>query len=270
MSDLVRLGRNADGGYLLPRQVLDDVTGCISLGLGLEWSFEKDLLQIKKGEFSRDDIIFFDGTVSVLDIFKHLKYMALRTHHEIFTKKLQSLERKYKVEDLKRVLIGLFLFVPVFKFKNTKYTHIQKLVVKNPLKENECSLREALSYRQDLKNTIIKIDIEGGEWEILRELSDIDLISDAPVFIIEIHDSRREDFKILLSRLKVNFWLAHIHGNTSDRCDPESGMPMYMEMTFVNKRYSPDPGIRKSLPIDGLDFPGRPGEKPHEMVFKLG
>ena len=44
MSNLVRVGRNADGGYLVPKDVLNDVTGCLSLGLGAEWSFEKRLL----------------------------------------------------------------------------------------------------------------------------------------------------------------------------------------------------------------------------------
>ena len=47
MSDLVRVGRNADGGYLLPRQVLTEINGCLSFGLGAEWSFEQALLEQK-------------------------------------------------------------------------------------------------------------------------------------------------------------------------------------------------------------------------------
>ena len=59
MSDLVRVGRNADGGYLVPKDVLNDVTGCLSLGLGAEWSFEKRLLEIAEGRVLPERIVFF-------------------------------------------------------------------------------------------------------------------------------------------------------------------------------------------------------------------
>lgn len=265
MSDLVRVGRNADGGYLLPRQVLTEINGCLSFGLGAEWSFEQALLEQKQGKISPKNIVFFDASISVLGIIKSLVYMGRRTVYEVRSRRPKS-ERKFTFEDLKRSLIALITYLPTFRFRKSRMMHIRKFVVRCPSKKNEISFIDALSYRSDPKHTIVKIDIEGGEWELLREKEDVDLLTDVPVLIMEMHDTRKDQYMKIVEMLKSHFWIAHLHGNTSDRCT-ETGMPLYLEMTFVNKRYTPEFGFRKQLPIDGLDFPVRPGEAPYEFVF---
>ena len=72
MFDLVRIGRNADGGYLLPRQVLAEINGCLSFGLGAEWSFEQALLELKQSKISPKNIVFFDASISVFGIMKSM------------------------------------------------------------------------------------------------------------------------------------------------------------------------------------------------------
>lgn len=265
MSDLVRVGRNADGGYLLPRQVLVEINGCLSFGLGAEWSFEQALLELKKEEISPINIVFFDASISVFGIIKSLIYMARRTVYEVRSRR-PKLERKFRFEDLKRSLIALVAYLPTFRIRKNSMVHIRKFVVKSPSKKNEISFIDALSYRLDPKRSIVKIDIEGGEWDLLCGIEDVDLLADVPVLIMEMHDTRRDQFIKVVELLKSHFWIAHLHGNTSDRCT-DTGMPLYLEMTFVNKRYTPEPGYRKHLPLDGLDFPVRPGEAPYEFVF---
>lgn len=265
MSDLVRVGRNADGGYLVPKDVLNDVTGCLSLGLGAEWSFEKHLLEIADGRVLPERIVFFDASISTLGLLKSMGYMARRTFYEIRLRKPKS-ERKFRLEDLKRSLIALVLYVPTFKLAKARMRHIRKFVTHEAKKKIEISFQDALGYREDPQKTIIKIDIEGGEWDLLREVSDVAKLADAPALIFEFHDTRRPEFLKVVSMIKEFFWIAHIHGNTSDRAT-EAGMPLYLEMTFVNKRYQPGNGVRRRLPIDGLDFPVRPGEAPHEFEF---
>src|SRR3546814_19484714 len=39
-ADLVRVGSGGDGGYVLPRRVLDRVRGVLGMGLFDDWSFE--------------------------------------------------------------------------------------------------------------------------------------------------------------------------------------------------------------------------------------
>ena len=265
MSDLVRVGRNADGGYLLPRQVLADIKGCLSFGLGAEWSFEQALLALNQGTILPKDIVFFDASISMQSLGKSIFDMFGRTVAEIRQAKRRS-ERKYRLGDFKRVLIALVIYLPTFKIRKRRFKLIEKFVVSRVSKENEISFIDALSYRSDPKRVIVKIDIEGGEWDLLRGKEDIDLLADVPVLIMEIHDTRKDQFMEIVEMLKHYFWIAHLHGNTSDRC-VESGMPLYLEMTFVNKRFKPELGIRKKLPIDGLDFPSRPGEAPYEFVF---
>ena len=265
MSDLVRVGRNADGGYLVPKDVLNDVTGCLSLGLGAEWSFEKRLLEIAEGRVLPERIVFFDASISTLGLLKSMGYMARRTFYEMRLRKPKS-ERKFRLEDLKRSLIALVTYLPTFKLSRKGIRHIRKFVTHDATRKNEVSFTDALGVRIDPKTTIIKIDIEGGEWDLLREKSDVAQLADAPVLIFEFHDTRRPEFLKVVSMIKEFFWIAHIHGNTSDRAT-EAGMPLYLEMTFVNKRYQPADGIRRNLPIAGLDFPVRPGETPHEFEF---
>ena len=265
MSDLVRVGRDADGGYLVPRDVLNDVTGCLSLGLGAEWSFEKHLLEIAKGRVLPERIVFFDASISTLGLLKSMGYMARRTFYEMRVRRPKS-ERKFRLEDLKRSSIALVSYLPTFKWSKKRIIHIRKFVKHEATRKNEVSFVDALGVRVDPKNTIIKIDIEGGEWDLLRAKSDVAHLADAPALIFEFHDTRRPEFLKVVSMIKEFFWIAHLHGNTSDRAT-EEGMPLYLEVTFVNKRYSPGSGIRKKLPIDGLDFPVRPGELPHEFEF---
>ena len=265
MSDLVRVGRNADGGYLFPKNVLDDVNGCLSFGLGAEWSFETYLLEMGEGKVLPKRIVFFDASISILGLLKSIVYMGRRTAYELRIRRPKP-ERKFRLEDLKRSLIALFMYLPTFRFGKNRLRHIRKFVTHDARNKNEISFEQALSHREDPRRTIVKIDIEGGEWDLLREASDVVQLADAPVLIVEFHDTRRPEFMKVLSMIKEFFWIAHLHGNTSDRAT-EAGMPLYLEMTFVNKRYSPGEGIRKKLPIDGLDFPVRPGEAPYEFEF---
>lgn len=265
MSDLVRVGRNADGGYLFPKNVLDDVNGCLSFGLGAEWSFETYLLEMGDGKVSPERIVFFDASISILGLVKSIVYMGRRTAYELRIRRPKS-ERKFRLEDLKRSLIALIMYLPTFRFGKNRLRHIRKFVTHDARNKNEISFERALGHREDPRRTIVKIDIEGGEWDLLREASDVAQLADAPVLIVEFHDTRRPEFMKVVSMVKEYFWIAHLHGNTNDRAT-EVGMPLYLEMTFINKRYSPGDGIRKKLPINGLDFPGRPGEPPYEFEF---
>jgi FkbM family methyltransferase len=42
--ELIRIGNNGDGGYLLPND-LQGINGCVSIGSNREWSFEKNLFE---------------------------------------------------------------------------------------------------------------------------------------------------------------------------------------------------------------------------------
>ena len=46
--DLIRLGRNNDGGYLVGKNTIKNTENLISIGIYDDWSFEKDFKKRKK------------------------------------------------------------------------------------------------------------------------------------------------------------------------------------------------------------------------------
>ena len=44
--DLIRLGKDNDGGYLVEKDSISKAEALITLGLGYDWSFEKDFISI--------------------------------------------------------------------------------------------------------------------------------------------------------------------------------------------------------------------------------
>ena len=45
--DLVRIGRNYDGGYLVCKKDIDETEVLIGLGIGDDWSFESNFVSLK-------------------------------------------------------------------------------------------------------------------------------------------------------------------------------------------------------------------------------
>ena len=68
--NLVRIGNKYDGGYILPKDLLNSSDGLLSFGYGYDCSFEKDY--IKK---SNNSVIIYDHTCDSFKLIKvFLKY----------------------------------------------------------------------------------------------------------------------------------------------------------------------------------------------------
>jgi len=48
LSNLIRLGRKSDGGYVIDKRVIKKTKAVISCGLEAEWSFEKQFQEYNK------------------------------------------------------------------------------------------------------------------------------------------------------------------------------------------------------------------------------
>ena len=44
--ELIRVGKNGDGGYLIEKKSLEDSKSLISFGISTDWSFEKDFYDL--------------------------------------------------------------------------------------------------------------------------------------------------------------------------------------------------------------------------------
>ena len=97
--DLVRVGKNMDGGYVLGKNELNKIEYLISLGMGSErnnWSFEEEFLKINKNI----KITFYDHTVSsknyLINIFRIFRRL---------------IKLRYKIKDLTEMFNHFFSYI---------------------------------------------------------------------------------------------------------------------------------------------------------------
>ena len=78
--NLIRLGRNHDGGYVIDSSIIKKCNTLISFGLGSDWSFELEYIKRNKNV----KIYLYDHTVSaypyIKDVLKYGKrFLTLRS-----------------------------------------------------------------------------------------------------------------------------------------------------------------------------------------------
>ena len=112
-------------------------------------------------------------------------------------------------------------------------------------KDNKISIDDLLNtFAKNHDNLILKIDIEGGEYEAFNS-ENLKLLKNIDQILIEIHFIDKnlvqsKKFFDLITGFRENFCLAHIHGNNNDSWVNIFGamVPKTLELTFVNKKYS--------------------------------
>jgi hypothetical protein len=87
----------------------------------------------------------------------------------------------------------------------------------------------------DGSNFILKMDVEGAEWDVLRTAD----LSRVCQLIVEFHEPRG-DYSDVIKKINEMFYLVHIHGNNCHNqpwmyIDRVHVMPRYLECTYVRK-----------------------------------
>ncbi len=84
-------------------------------------------------------------------------------------------------------------------------------------------------------NLFIKMDIEGAEYDVLRDI--IESGDSILGFAFEFHDldSRWEEFTNAMTLLMQQYAVVHIHGNNYRGLVPGTSIPSVVEVSFVNK-----------------------------------
>jgi hypothetical protein len=114
-------------------------------------------------------------------------------------------------------------------------------------------------------NHFIKMDIEGGEYELLTSSN----LGNPQAMIIEFHaiNERCVEFTSMVENLKLNYFIAHIHINNF--ANIHFGVPDVIEVTFVRKDIVPQ-GInlelKESIPTT-LDSPCDPRKEDVTIYF---
>jgi hypothetical protein len=268
--DLIHLGQQCDGGYVLNRCVLEHTRILVTLGINADWSFEEDFVR-RAGEgvrvfgydFSVSEEIFRKEWISrVLYLFS-LKFLlrlirkpSRRLIREVYGY-ARSARKTYKA--FPRFFNGKDR---VFFQKGVSNIHKDPFITFPEVMEN---LPHPISDR----SVFLKIDIEQSEYRILG-----DVLRYSPSLTgmaIEFHDLDIlwGPFQTFMEAARKDFVLTHVHGNNYGGFIPGTTVPIALEVTLVHKSLLPGDLVpfKGEYPLPGLDFPNDPGQADIPLRF---
>jgi hypothetical protein len=241
---MLRLGRNYDGGYVVPKLALIECDALISLGYGYDSSFEREFLKFDRKK-----------SVALYDLNINLKSSIKRLFLDLFSVIFQG--RGFPVFRGKQLLEYLLvLFNQRINYKIGKIGHVN---------DSKCLNLVDTSKAIAGKNIILKMDIEGSEYESL----DLDLhyLGRFQCLIIEFHDiaSRSDEFLSITNSIKKEFTLMNTHINNF--APIVKGIPQVVELCFIRSSLIAKDSLKwaDSIP-NPIDLPCNPS-KP-EIIYQ--
>lgn len=224
--DLLRLGPEADGGYLVDPRDVAAADGLISLGLDRDWRFERAFLRM-----NRVPVHAYDGCTSVPYILDDLP------------RAVDDRNWRWAARTLQRTADYVWFFSTSAKhfrrFVGTAdfaYEKSGSAVV--PLSDVFEAMAATGSSRPYLK-----VDVEGAEFMMLGDL--VARAEDTAGLAIEFHDCDTRLAELVEFVQRYPLRLVHIHANSFGGIGKD-GVPRALELTFSS---APDtPGTQGHLP----------------------
>ena len=235
--DLIRLGKKGDGGYVISKKSLEADNCLLTFGMSNDWSFEEDFVKYNSQNF----VHIYDHTVN-LNFFLYRLYKSIK---RLLYFKSNFLNIYEKFNELTKYL----------KLNNSKINHF-KYKISNKKELSNKSLEETIKDTGHNGKLMLKIDIEGDEFEILN---DINLYSNQiHTLIVEFHELNKNynKFETLIKEINKKFYIIHIHGNNVTGVN-EMGLPNTLEISFLNYNlyFKKNIKTKSKFPIKNLDFP---------------
>ena len=246
LSNLIRLGRKYDGGYVIDKRVIPKTNVIISCGLEAEWSFEKEFQKYNRN----CKILAFDHTVDK-------SFWINRFVKDFISLLLFKKIKFYQIFDVFKYLE----YSSFFGGKNKHY--LKKIVSKKKDKNKQITITEAIG---DNKDIVLKIDIEGDEYKVLKEVNrNFDRLN---LVIIEFHDLQKNLKKIKSFIKKTKLKNIHVNANNYGMIDAR-GIPKVIEMTLINPKKFKIKNIKtkRKYPLKGLDFKNHKRGPDIKIVF---
>ena len=247
--NLIRLGQDNDGGYLVEKQSILDSNALVTLGLGYDWSFEKDY-----SNYAKKFIYCYDHTVNYSSIKKLCRKFAASYFFRIFKPKY-FLKKNF----FKQLNKNLFLYKDYKKFFSDKAIHFEKRIGSG---KGGVILSEILNSVNNKFPIFLKVDIEGSEYRIFDEI--IENQNNFTGLAIELHDVDLHLDKIKKFVEKLDMQLVHIHPQNPAFVTKDL-IPTQLELTFAK---NPIPiGNDAKIP-HRLDQPANPNIPEIELCFE--
>lgn len=204
-SDLIRIGRDFDGGYLISKSDLNASECLIGMGINDDWSFESEFLKNKE-----IPLLAYDASISKTIFFKKI---------------VKSI---FRIDNPRLLLHWIRVYFAYKKFFVGNRQHIEKFVGLNASGAH-CTMDEILS-KTDSGKLFLKIDIDCSEYRILETL--IKNKERICGIAIEFHDcdTRLNEIKHFVE--KIGLKLIHVHANNWAPIRIEDSLPTVLELTF--------------------------------------
>jgi hypothetical protein len=248
----IRLGRKQDGGYVIYEPALRKTEILITYGVGWEISFEED--------FNREtgkEVLMFDPTM-----FDKYIVDLVRLRKQIVNLRLINV-----IEHLK---VAFQLWMKNIELKKKSIHFINEGIALQPSNKYNSFRGHLERYQLRDKSILLKIDIEGGEFDLFNDFNIYSDLTNVNQLVIEFHNlkNRLRELKIIVEKIKgAGFEIVHIHGNNAgvsfvlysqaDQAD-DVIFPDLIELTFVKKKLIRQEDIVDgdiTYPILDLDFP---------------
>jgi hypothetical protein len=238
--DYVRLGGDGDGGYIVPKFIIEMTDNLLSLGMSYEWTFDMHFQKLKPGL----RVHGYDHTVSVK--------MLVKIVYRLF----KTLCKAPNIEKVGSLYEQLLIFKNYIWFWVLKNRHYKQRIIFPPAHSYDVTLHQAIKriQKNSSKGLFIKMDIEGSEYGLIDCL--VEYAGVISGLVIEFHDihTNRQGFISAVKQLQQEFAIVHLHGNNMEQPD-ESGFLKVIEISWVRKDVLPSANYRDTVYLPGIDSP---------------
>lgn len=249
VSDSVRIGRHYDGGYVIPLSVVKEADSLISLGISDDWSFDAHFMSSNP----RVNIYAYDHTISGKIFFKQILF--------------SSVDLLFRDTSVRMVLSRIRVWLSYMRFFTGQVRHFQQRLHNRIDSARDVTLHTVLD-RSDSNKVFVKMDIEGGEYRIVRELAKHS--SKIIGMVVEFHDTEplRPLFIEAINMLRCDYHITHIHANNYGSVAAD-GLPEVLEITFVRKDRCTSMSEHSVSPDHYLDAPNDPSRADYILKFNM-
>ena len=226
--DLIRLGGKMDGGYLVPKSVVEKSQGLLSFGLGDDFTFDQGWQALKPN----DPIHMYDASVSRDNIRVNVNSSA-RGHLD-----LKSMYDRFFQGNVK---------------------HISQFIDPN-------NFAQALDHI-GVEQVFVKMDIEGAEYNLIDLfLAHKDRITGIAMEWHQC-ENRSAKWREAVEKWKEHYTIVHLHGNNHVSPDSDN-MFGCTELTHVRNDLVVGKELRKQVHIPELDYSNVSGQEDYEYYFE--
>ena len=251
-TDLIRVGKNGDGGYVVSKSDLENIDLILSFGLDADWSFEKEIRKI-----TRAPIHIYDHSVSLLFFF-------LLAFKSIIRFIQNPIKNYYRLSGIFKIIS----YINFFYLKNN--THYKQMIYPSILKKdffnNHLIDFNSIINQINFKNIFLKIDIEGFEYRILDQI--LKNQNKLKAIVMEFHNCDLFENRILEFIKKLNLNLVHVHVNNFSPPN-QKNFATSIELSFssISIDKKDDNLNSRTYPLAGLDYPNNLMEVDQNINF---